>query len=567
MNEMSNTPTSGDPVNLRWTSSYNPGVDWNMEITPEPIFSLLDKSVAEFPKNKCTSFMGKDLTYQEIGDLTDRVTKGLQEQGIGKGSRVGIFLSNCPYFIIFYNAILKTGATVVNFNPLYSIPELEFMVKDSGTEVMVTLDVKATFDSVEKLLASGTLSKAIVCPMAQLLPAKLSILFKLFKGKEVANYKSSAVANKVIQYNDLIKNDGKYRHVNIDIYRDVALLQYTGGTTGRPKGAMLSHSNLYHNVQQCLGWFTEREPGKEVVVGILPFFHVFAMTVVMNFGISLGAEIVMFARFDIKKDLKVIQAKKPTLMPTVPTLLTGLMSLPNLKDYDLSSLKFCQSGGAPLPVEVLQGFEKMTGAVISEGYGLSETSPVVASNPTKKPKVGSIGTPMPRTIISIRNLENPDQEMPIGERGEICIKGPQVMMGYWNKPEATAEAFVGDYLRTGDIGIMDEEGYIYIVDRIKDLIICSGYNVYPRMIEEAIYKYPGVEEVTVIGIPDNYRGEAPKAFVKMLAGQTATQEEMLGFLQDQLSKIEMPAEIEFRDELPKTMIGKLSKKELRQEEA
>ncbi|MGH1351408.1 MAG: long-chain-fatty-acid--CoA ligase [Methyloligellaceae bacterium] len=564
MNEMS-ASASGEPVDPIWVKSYMEGVDYNMDITPEPVYKLLDDSVAKFPNNNCTSFKGKELTYREIGNLVDRAAKGLQGQGIGKGSKVGLLLPNTPYYIIFYYAILKTGATVVNFNPLYSVPELEHQVKDSGTEIMVTLDMKVTFNSTEKLLESGVLPKAIVCPMAQLLPGVTSILFKLFKGGDVAKYQSSSVASKVLKYNDIINNDGKFEPVAIDVNKDVALLQYTGGTTGVPKGAMLSHANLSYNAFQCIGWYTEGVPGQEIVIGILPLFHVFAMTAVMNFGIGMGGEIVLFPKFEIDTDIKVIHAKKPTLMPGVPTLFNGLMNYPKLDQYDFSSLRYCVSGGAPLPIEIKRGFEAISNCKISEGYGLSETSPVATSNPPQKGKEGSIGTPVPLTIVSIRSLENPEQEMPLGERGEICIKGPQVMMGYWNKPEATAEVFVGDYLRTGDVGYMDDDGYIFIVDRIKDLILCSGYNVYPRQIEEAIYQYPGVEEVTVIGIPNQYRGEAPKAFIKMQDGKNATSEEVMAFLKDKLSKIEMPEEIEFRDELPKTMIGKLSKKELRQD--
>lgn len=565
MNEMSEPPKAGENTEFPWIKSYADGVTWDMPMNPEPIYKLLDHSVEKFPDNNCTSFMGKELTYREIGDLVNKAAKGLQQHGIKKGSKVGLLLPNTPYYIIFYYAILKAGGTVVNFNPLYSVPELEYQVKDSGTEIMITLDMKVTFDSCEALLKSGALPKAVVCPMAQLLPSVTSILFKLFKGSEVAKIASSPAKSSVIAYNDITNNDGKYEPVEIDLYKDIALLQYTGGTTGVPKGAMLSHSNLSFNYYQCLGWYTEGEPGKEVVIGILPLFHVFAMTVVMNFGIGLGAEIVLFPKFELERDIKIIDKKRPTLMPGVPTLFNGLMNYPKLSNYDFSSLRYCVSGGAPLPIEVKRGFEAIAGCKISEGYGLSETAPVASSNPPNKGKEGSIGVPVPHTTISIRSLENPEEEMPLGERGEICIKGPQVMMGYWNKPEETANVFIGDYLRTGDVGYMDNEGYIFIVDRIKDLILCSGYNVYPRQIEEAIYQHPDVEEVTVIGIPNQYRGEAPKAFIKLHDGKSSTQEEMLAFLKDRLSKIEMPEEIEFREELPKTMIGKLSKKELRAE--
>ena len=301
-------------------------------------------------------------------------------------------------------------------------------------------------------------------------------------------------------------------------------------------------------------------------MGVLPFFHVFGMTTVMNFAISIGAEMVLMPRFEIHQALKLIDATKPTVMPGVPTLFNAMMLHPKLKKYDLSSLKFCISGGAALPVELKREFEKLSGCKLVEGYGLSETAPVATCNPIMGPvREGSIGLPLPGTILSIRKLENPAEEAALGESGEICIAGPQVMSGYWMRPEETAAAFEGRYFRTGDVGYMDEEGYTYIVDRIKDIVICSGFNVYPRRIEEAIYEFPAVEEVTVLGAPDPYRGETPVAFVKLRDGEQATAAEIFAFLEPKLSKIEMPSAIEFRDKLPKTLIGKLSKKELRQE--
>ena len=331
---------------------------------------------------------------------------------------------------------------------------------------------------------------------------------------------------------------------------------------------MLTHANLYINVQQVLVWAPKLKRGEEIALGLLPFFHVFAMTGVMNFGIALGAEIILMPRFVLDDALELIAKHKPTVMPGVPTIFNAMMSHPKIKSYDLSSLELCLSGGAPLPLEVKKGFESITGCTVVEAYGLSETSPAVTINPLDGPiKDGSIGQPLPATTVSLRDLIDPSKDAPHGEKGEICIKGPQVMKGYWKRPEATAETMIGDYLRTGDVGIMDDQGFIFIVDRIKDLIICSGYNVYPRRIEEALYEHPDVEECTVIGIKDDYRGEAPKAFVKLVAGATVTEEDLFKHLEAKISKIEMPVAIEFRDELPKTMIGKLSKKELQQEEA
>jgi long-chain acyl-CoA synthetase len=346
------------------------------------------------------------------------------------------------------------------------------------------------------------------------------------------------------------------------------VLQYTGGTTGTPKGAMLTHANVYVNVQQVSSASPDLVDGVERVFGVLPFFHVFALTVVMNLGIAHAAEIIIMPRFALDDALKLIDKTKPTIMPGVPTLFNAIMNHPQIGDFDLSSLKFCLSGGAALPIEVKQRFEAVTGCKVVEGYGLSESSPVVTCNPLEGPvKPGSIGMPLPGTVISLRDLGDPTKEVPVGEKGEICISGPQVMLGYYKRPQDTAEQMVDGFLRTGDVARMDEQGFFFIEDRIKDLIISSGFNVYPRRIEEAIYEHPSVAEVTVIGIKDKKRGEAPKAFVRLKPGMSVTVPELCEHLAARISKIEMPSAIEFRDELPKTMIGKLSKKELKAEEA
>jgi long-chain acyl-CoA synthetase len=328
---------------------------------------------------------------------------------------------------------------------------------------------------------------------------------------------------------------------------------------------MLSHANLTVNVGQVKAWQNRQSTENDRIVGILPLFHVFAMTVIMNLGVASGMEIILLPRFELIETLKLIHRLRPSMMPGVPTLFNAMLRHPHIKNFDLSSLEYCIAGGAALPIEVKRGFEAIAGCGLVEGYGLSETSPVACCNPIKAVKEGSIGLPLPATEISIRSLEDPNQEMPCGEPGEICIAGPQVMPGYWNKAEETEKSFLGRFFRTGDIGYMDEDGYVFIVDRIKDMINASGFKIYPRRIEDALYEHGSVAEVTVIGIPDEYRGEAPKAFVKLKEGKQATEAELLGFLREKLSKIELPAAIEFRDELPKTMVGKLSKKELRAE--
>jgi long-chain acyl-CoA synthetase len=551
----------------QWLAAYPKGVAWEQSFTPAPLYALLDAAVARRASRPCTYFLGRTLSYADIGRAVEHTAAGLQRLGITKGSKVGLLMPNCPTFIIYFFAVLKVGGTVVNYNPLYTLEELAFQLKDSETELLVTLDLKVLFDKVAALITQGSLKRAIVASFPALLPGPKAMLFKLFKAKELASPRQSPVVSSLIFDAELRDNTGTYQRPAIDPLTDIAVLQYTGGTTGTPKGAMLTHANVGVNCQQGAVWANSALGGQERVLAALPFFHVFAMTAVMNFAIAQGAEIVIMPRFVLDDAMRLIDKMRPTVLPGVPTMFIAMLHHPRLKSFNLSSLKFCLSGGAPLPVDVKQQFERLTGCKLVEGYGLSEASPSVTCNPLDGPvKEGSIGQPLPGTIVSLRDLGDPAQAVAQGEKGEICVKGPQVMKGYWKKPEETANQFVGDYLRTGDVGVMDEDGFIFIVDRIKDLIICSGYNVYPRRIEEAIYEHPAVEEVTVIGIRDEYRGEAPKAFIKLKAGASASADDIRKHLEAKISKIEMPAEIEFRASLPKTMIGKLSKKELKAEE-
>jgi long-chain acyl-CoA synthetase len=551
-----------------WIAGYPASVRWDMEIIPEALPVVLERAAKTFATRPAIGFMGKVTDYATLAAAVDRVAAGLQKNGVKKGTKVGLFLPNTPTFVIYYYAILKAGGAVVNFNPLYTLEELTFQVKDSETEIMVTHDLQALFPKLEALVAREVLSRIVVVPFADNLPTVTRILFNIFKGKERANIAGSKVRDKIIDGATLANITAPLTPVAIDPLNDIAVLQYTGGTTGTPKGAMLTHGNLYANTAQLDAWASGLVPGKEIVLGVLPLFHVFAMTCVMNLGIAKGAKLVLMTRFQLLDAMKLIDREKPTMMPAVPTIFMAMNNSPDAKRFDLKSLNFCISGGAPLPLDVKHKFEALTGCKVVEGYGLSETSPVLTCNPLQGRVIaGSIGPPIPQTIVSLRAIDDPTREVPQGERGELCAKGPQVMKGYWKRPGDTANQFVGDFLRTGDVAVMDEFGFFQIVDRIKDMIICSGYNVYPRRVEEAIYEHPAVEEVTVIGIKDAYRGEAPKAFIKLKAGMTATAQDILRHLEPKISKIEMPSQIEFRDSLPKTLIGKLSKKELVAEQA
>jgi len=543
-----------------WEHNYPAGVAWDAPIPAKPLYDLLDQAVDRYGDRAAIDFLDKVYTYRQLGTLVDRFAKGLQNMGLKKGDKVGLLLPNTPYFVIAYFGILKAGGTVVNFNPLYAERELAKQIEDSETDIMVSLDLKDMYGKLARMLVETRLSRIIVCPMSGILPFPKSLLFPVLKRKMLASIPKDA---RHIRFGDLIANDGRFLPVPIDPVEDVATLQYTGGTTGVPKGAMLTHANLYANATQCCLWFPEARDGQEKMLGVLPLFHVFALTGVMLWTLRMGGEMILLPRFDVDQLLRTMERKKPTLFPAVPTIYTAINTHADRDKYDLSSIQFCISGGAPLPLDVKQTFEKVTGCTLVEGYGLSETSPVVVANPVgglNKP--GSIGMPLPGTRIDIVSLDDRTSTVPLGERGEVCVSGPQVMKGYWNKPEETAATLVGGRLHTGDVGYMDEDGYIFIVDRIKDMILAGGYNVYPRNVEEAIYLHPAVNECIVLGVPDPYRGQTVKAYIKLNPGQELSAEELKEFLKDKLSPIEMPKLIEYRDELPKTMIGKLSRKAL-----
>lgn len=550
-----------------WIKTYPQDVSWDQSFEAFPLDRLTDRAAEKYPQNSFIDFYGRKFTFKAVADLVDRAAKGFQKLGVKKGVQVGLFLPNCPQFIICYYAILKAGGTVVNYSPLYSVPELKHQAEDSETHMMVTLDLETFLPKLAEVMEVTQITKVIVCSLQEVMPRGKGLLFRLARRRDHAKIPAD---DRYVRFTAIIANDGAPEPVAIDPAEDIAVLQYTGGTTGRPKGAMLTHANLSINLQQAIAWDTTLTEGDGVILGALPFFHVFAMTIIMNGAAYLGAEIILMPKFELEDVLAAIDKHKIRMMPGVPTMYTAILDHPNIDKYDLSSLESCLSGAAPMPLEVKRRFEEMVpSAVVREGYGLTECSPVVSSNPVHgERKLGSIGMPVPGTDLIITDREDPAKEMPLGEPGEICISGPQVMKGYWRNPEATAAAIVGGKLRTGDVGYMDEDGYTFIIDRDKDLILVGGFNVFPRVVEEAIYEHPSVKEVTVIGIHDDYLGEVPKAFVALKEDQPGIDADtLLGFLRERLGKHELPKQVEFRDELPKTMVGKLSKKELKEEEA
>lgn len=530
----------------------------------KPLYEIFDESAKRYGDRPCIEFMGRTYTYGQVATLIDRAAEGFRRLGVGTDTRVGLCLPNTPFFVICYYAILKAGGTVVNVNPLYVEREIAHLIADSGMRIMVTLDVKSLFSRCAPLLGLADLETLVVCRLRSALPTLKGLLFSLLKSDDVSRIPDDP---RYVSFRSLLDNDGIEQVPDINPQSHIALLQYTGGTTGIPKGAMLSHANLSANTEQVRRLYPDLEDGKERILTVIPLFHAFSMTVAMNLGIAAGAELILLARFDMVEVLKAIEDKRPTLMPGVPALFAALAENPDAKDSDLSSIKACISGGAPLPLAIKLKFEALSGCKIVEGYGLSEASPVVTCNPfDSEGKEGSIGLALPHTAIGIRDTEPPHACLAEGEIGEICVSGPQVMLGYWNQPEQTAQVIRDRVLHTGDIGYIDPDSYVFLIDRQKDIIINGGFNVYPRIIEDVIHLYPDVIEVAVIGVPHAQQGEVPKAFVTLREGAEADLDALHVFLHDKLSPMEMPRDIEFRDALPKTLVGKLSKQDLLSEE-
>ena len=530
---------------------------------PRLLGDMLDRSVSRFPDRAAVDFMGRVTSWAALGAAVDRATAGLQRLGVVAGTRVALCLPNTPYYPILFYATLKAGGIVVNVNPLYVERELTHLIRDSGAEIIATCDIADIQARVLKVAGETGIRHVITCPIADALPTVKGFAYKLIKRKEIGRAPRTA---QHLFFADLIAKAGRPTPVAV-APEAVAVLQYTGGTTGIPKAAMLSHANIVANTDAMLVHVGGESPEQDRVLGVLPLFHVFALTNVLTFATLVGAEMILLPRFELKQLLATLKRTRPTYFPAVPTIYNALANLDAGQRPDLSSVKVCISGGAPLPAEVRHAFETHTGAKLVEGYGLSEASPIITCNPFDGlNKEGSAGLPFPGTTIEIRDRDNPRRIMPSGEKGEICARGPQVMSGYWHKPAETEAAFADGALRTGDVGYLDEDGYLFIVDRIKDLILCGGYNVYPRVIEEALYEHPAVIEAVVIGVPDAHRGQAPKAFVVLNEPGAVTGAGLRDFLRDKISKIELPREVEIRDTLPKTLIGKLSKKELVEEE-
>jgi long-chain acyl-CoA synthetase len=551
--------------NKPWLANFEEGVPEYVDFKDICLPEFLDQSAQKFPDRPALNFQGYRVTFRQLKEMVDRFATALNAMGIQQGDRVALLLPNIIPCVVAYYATLKVGGIAVMNNPLYSDRELLHQFNDSGSKLLVTLDLLG--NRMIDLRSQTQIKQIIITSIGDYLPFPKNLLFPLVakKKKLAADVKS---ADDIYRWKPILeKHTASPPEVELD-FEGVAMYQYTGGTTGVSKGVMLTHANLSKNVQQVRSWFPTFEEGEEIMLGALPFFHVFGLTTAMNFAIYMGWEDILVPKPQPEPLLETIGKFKPTFAPLVPTMYIGILNHPKIDSTPMTSIKGCFSGSAPLPVEVIRDFENRTGAVIVEGYGLTESSPVTHINPFAggKRKVGSIGLPIPDTACRIIDLTDNESELPVGESGELVLKGPQVMAGYWNNPEATSETLTDGWLHTGDIALMDEEGYFYIVDRKKDMIISGGFNVYPRDIEEVFFEHPKVQEATAIGIPHPSRGETAKVFVVLKEGETATQEELIAFCQEKLAKFKWPTDVEFRDELPKTNVGKVLKKELRKQE-
>ena len=553
-----------------WLANYDRGVPQMLEIPNVPLFHFLDESAKKFPDRACTIFKGAVITYREMNAITDRVAAALVKMGIKKGDRVGIFMPNTPQFVMAYYGILKAGAVVVATNPLYTAPEIAHQASDAGIEVMFVMT--NFYKTMKKAQPDTKIKKMIVTNLKETLPPMLRVLFTLLREKKQGFRIDGGIEEGDIWFQDLLAKNKDDSRPTLEIDpNDTALFQYSGGTTGVSKGAVATHRNVVANALQIKSWMTGLDENGEVVLMGIPLFHVYGMVAGMSFAMATGSSMVMVPNpRDLKDALSNIQKYKATIFPGVPALYNGINNNADVKagKYDLSSIKACISGSAPLMRETKDEFERLTGGKVFEGYGLSEAPTATHCNPLiGENKTGSIGMPLPNVDARIISLDDGETEVPQGEIGEIIIHGPQVMKGYHNMPTETSNALrtMKDgkvWLFTGDIARMDEDGYFYIVDRKKELIKPGGYQVWPREVEEAVAAFPKVLEVGVAGIPDAYRGETVKAWIVLKPGETTTEDEIKAFCKERLAPYKVPTHYEFRDELPKTTVGKILRREL-----
>jgi long-chain acyl-CoA synthetase len=547
-----------------WIRFYEAGVPTTLQYPNVTLGTVLSQTSLKFPDHTALLFYGKKIVYSELDALANRFAHALLRLGVKRGDRVALMLPNIPQMVIAYYGTLRLGAIAVPTNPLYHEHELETQLKDSGAETLVAVDM--FYPVISRVLPRTGVRNLVLCGIKDFLPFPLNVLYPL-KARIDKQWVSIRRTHPIYDFRNIMKHESTAAVTAVVKPDDTAILQYTGGTTGVPKGAVLTHRNLVANAVQSRAWLTLHNEGEVVVLGVIPFFHVYGMTTAMNLGILIGAELVLLPKFHTREVLRFIEKYRAEIFPGIQAMYLAIGSYPKVRKYDLTSLKVAISGAGPLMHQVQERFEHLTNARIVEGYGLSEAAPVTHANPIfGRRKIGTIGLPWPDTEARIVDIVTGKKNLPVGEAGELVIRGPQVMKGYWNKPEETANTLRGGWLHTGDIAKMDEDGYFTIVDRIKDMIKTVGENVYPREVEEVLFMHPKVEEAVVVGIPQEFLGEEIKAYIVLKEGETATAEEIIQFCRQQLSKFKVPKEVEFRDRLPKTLVGKVLRRVLRDEE-
>ncbi|QDP41894.1 AMP-binding protein [Radiobacillus deserti] len=551
-------------VEKLWLNQYPKEVLPSYDYPKQNLAQFLLDAAAKYPEHTALYFLGRKISYEELLEETYQFAHALQELGIKKGDRVAIMLPNCPQSVIAYYGSLLIGAIVVQTNPTYMERELNHQLNDAGVKLLIGLDL--LFKRISKVVPKTKVEKVIYTSIKDYLPFPKNVLYPL-KARKEGNSLHVDYSEHVLSFKSVLHGASKAPiQVEVDAEHDLALLQYTGGTTGLSKGVMLTHYNLVANTIQTRSWSYKSEEAKENYLAALPFFHVFGMTVLMNQSMLLAGTLIMLPKFDADEAVKLISKKRPSTFPGAPTMYIALINHPKIRDYDLSSIEICISGAAPLPGEVQEVFEEITGGKLIEGYGLTEASPVThANNIWEKRKLGSIGIPFPDTDAKVVDSET-GEELELGEVGELIVKGPQIMRGYWNQPVETSKAIRDGWLYTGDMAVMDDEGFFYIMDRKKDLIIAGGFNIYPREVEEVLFDHPTVMDVVVAGIPDPYRGETVKAYVVLKSGAQTTEQELEAFCRERLASFKVPRSYEFRDSLPKTLVGKTLRRLVVEEE-
>ncbi len=550
-----------------WLVHYPEGVPADVEIEDRPLTSLLDDAARDFPDHVATAFLGSTLTYRQLHEQIARVAGGLRALGVGPGDRVALVLPNSTDHVVVFWAVLRLGAVIVECNPLYTAHELGHQLEDSGATVAVVLD--RAFEAVASVRSSTSLRHVVVSSVADQLPARQRLLLRLPLPKArvaLAKVRTTLpTGTAAVPFRVLRRGEPVEQHPVAP--SDVALLQYTGGTTGVPKGAMLTHRNLLANAAQTAVWENRAVRGQEVMLAVLPMFHAYGLTFCLGVATRLAGTVVLLPLFDVAMVLEAIDRWRPTLFPGVPPMYSAIIDAPETAAHDLGSIRGCFSGAMRLPVETVRRFEAASGCMLVEGYGMTETSPLTFGNPMSPARrPGTIGVPMPSTYGRIADVDDPGRVLGPGDRGELQVRGPQVFAGYWKRPEESAAALTPDgWLRTGDVGVMTDDGFVTIVDRTKELIITGGFNVYPSEVEEALKTHPAVEDAAVFGVPDDYRGEAVKACVVLRHGVVAAPEDLRNHCRSELAAYKVPRIVEIRDSLPRSVVGKVMRRELREQ--